>query len=145
MEFASTGRSLLEPLRERGEYSFHQLASRRVVNRLGRGAEGDAERLQMRPQREMVVLVPRESGEVEDDDELDPALVRAAELQELLKLGAVSGLRALALLSESREHVEALALAVREEAQYHLAVALLDRGVVRYRREVQRLLTRAVE
>ena len=32
-----------------------------------------------------------------------------------------------------------------EEAQYHLAVALLDRGVVRYRREVQRLLTRAAK
>src|SRR5204862_1860450 len=46
------------------------------------------------------------------DDELDPALVRAAELQELLQLGAVSGLRALTLLSESREHAEALALAV---------------------------------
>ena len=34
-------------------------------------------------------------------------------LPELLQLGAVSGLRALTLLSESREHVEALALAVR--------------------------------
>jgi len=32
-----------------------------------------------------------------------------------------------------------------EEAQYHLAVALLDRGGARYRREVRRLLTRAAK
>jgi TPR repeat protein len=32
-----------------------------------------------------------------------------------------------------------------EEAQYHLAVALLDRGDTRHRREIQRLLTRAAE
>jgi TPR repeat protein len=32
-----------------------------------------------------------------------------------------------------------------EEAQYHLAVALLDRGDVRYRREVQGLLTLAAK
>jgi hypothetical protein len=32
-----------------------------------------------------------------------------------------------------------------EEAQYHLAVALLDRGARRYRREVERLLSRATE
>ena len=32
-----------------------------------------------------------------------------------------------------------------EEAQYHLAVALLDRGDTRYRREVERLLSRAAE
>ena len=32
-----------------------------------------------------------------------------------------------------------------EEAQYHLAVALLDRGSIRYRREIKRLLTRAAE
>lgn len=30
-----------------------------------------------------------------------------------------------------------------EEAQYHLAVALLDRGGMRYRREIKRLLSRA--
>jgi TPR repeat protein len=32
-----------------------------------------------------------------------------------------------------------------EEAQYHLAVALLDRGAMRYRREVEHLLSRAAE
>ena len=32
-----------------------------------------------------------------------------------------------------------------EEAQYHLAVALLDRGDTRYRREIERLLTMAAE
>ena len=68
------------------------------------------ERLQMRAQREVVVLLPREARQVEDDDELDPAFVRAAELQQLLQLGAVGGLRALAFLAESREDVEALAL-----------------------------------
>jgi phosphoserine aminotransferase len=63
----------------------------------------------MRAQREVVVLVPREARQVEDDDELDAALVRAAELQQLLQLGAIGGLRALAFLAESREDVEALA------------------------------------
>ena len=60
----------------------------------------------------MVVLVPREARKVEDDDELDGAFVRAAELQKLLQFGAIGGLRALAFLAESREDVEGLALAV---------------------------------
>ncbi|HEY2434318.1 MAG TPA: hypothetical protein VGI12_16705 [Vicinamibacterales bacterium] len=60
----------------------------------------------------MVVLVSRKARQVEDDNELDIPLVRAAELQQLLQLGAVGGLRALPFLAESREHVEALALAV---------------------------------
>lgn len=33
----------------------------------------------------------------------------------------------------------------QEEAQYHLAVALLDRGTARYRREAQHLLNQAAE
>ena len=66
----------------------------------------------MRAQGEVVVLLPRESRQVEDDDELDLALVVATELQQLLQLGAIGGLRALAFLTESREHVETLTLAV---------------------------------
>ena len=67
----------------------------------------------MRAQREVVVLVPREARQIEDDDELDPALVRAAVLAGAS--GARSGQRfhTLAFLAESREHVDALALAVR--------------------------------
>jgi hypothetical protein len=66
----------------------------------------------MRAQREVVVLLPRKSRQVEDDDELDGSLVLAAELEQLLELGAVGGFRALAFLAEAREHFEALALAV---------------------------------
>ena len=66
----------------------------------------------MSAQREMVVLVPREARQVEDDDELDGAFVRAAELQKLLEFSAIGGLRALPFLAESREDVEGLALAV---------------------------------
>jgi hypothetical protein len=55
----------------------------------------------MRAEREVVVLLSRESRQVEDDHELDGALVLAAELQQLLELGAVGGFRALAFLAES--------------------------------------------
>src|SRR4051812_42886494 len=54
----------------------------------------------------------REARQVEDDDELDGAFVRAAELQKLLQFSAIGSLRALPFLAESREHFEALALAV---------------------------------
>ena len=53
-----------------------------------------------------------ESCQVEDDDELDAALVCATVLQELLELGPVSGFRTLAFLAESPENYEALTLAV---------------------------------
>jgi len=66
----------------------------------------------MRAQREVVVLVPSESCQVEDDDELDPALVDTAVLQQLLQFRAVGSLRALALFAESSEDFEALTLAV---------------------------------
>jgi hypothetical protein len=99
-------------LREGGEHAFHQLAGRCVVNRLGGGAERDPERLQVSAKGEMVVLLAGESRQVEDDDELDAAFARPAEVQELLKFGAVSRLRALAFLSKSRDNSEALTLAV---------------------------------
>ena len=63
-------------------------------------------------QCEVVVLLTREARQVEDDDELYPAFVKAAELQQLLKLRAVGGLRALAFLAESSKDFEALTLAV---------------------------------
>ena len=66
----------------------------------------------MPPQREVVVLLTRKARQVEDDNELDPALVRATELQQLLEFGAIGGLGALAFFAESREYVEALSLAV---------------------------------
>src|SRR5205814_5877466 len=74
------------------------------------------EGLQMRAEHKVVVLLARESRQVEDDHELDSALVLAAELQQLLELGAVGGFRALAFLAESREHVEALALQYSSQA-----------------------------
>jgi len=63
-------------------------------------------------QREVVVLLSSEARQVEDDDELNGALVPAAELEQLLQLGAIGRLRALAFLAESREHVKPLALAI---------------------------------
>ena len=66
----------------------------------------------MRAQCEVVVLFPREARQVEDDDKLNLAFVRAAELQQLLQLSAIGRLRALAFLAETREDVEPLALAV---------------------------------
>jgi hypothetical protein len=67
----------------RSEHDLHQSACGRVVNRLGRGAQGNAERFQVGTQRKVVVLLTSESREVEDD-ELHPAFVRPAELQELV-------------------------------------------------------------
>src|SRR5881628_1565026 len=66
----------------------------------------------MRAKREVIILFASESRQVEDHDELRSALVRPAEVQELLEFGAVDGLRALAFLTESCENFEALTLAV---------------------------------
>ncbi|MDP9222828.1 MAG: hypothetical protein M3P18_03050 [Actinomycetota bacterium] len=99
-------------LGEGGEHTFHQLAGRRVVNRLGGRTERDPERLQVSSKGEMVVFLPSKSRQVEHYDELDPALVRSAEVQQLLKFGAIGGLRALAFLAKARDDLEALARAV---------------------------------
>jgi len=60
----------------------------------------------------VVVLVAREACQVEHDDEVHAALVQAAERQQLLKLAAIRGLRALAFLVEAFENVVALKAAV---------------------------------
>jgi hypothetical protein len=49
------------------------------------------------------VLVPREPRQVEDDQEVDLALVPPAEGREPLQLGAVCRLRAFTLFLEARE------------------------------------------
>ncbi len=66
----------------------------------------------MCPEREVVVLLASESCQVENDDELHAALVRAAELQEPLQLRAIRSLGALAFLAEPLEDVEPLTFAV---------------------------------
>ncbi len=66
----------------------------------------------MRAQREVVVLVPREPRQVEDDDEVNHALVRAAIREEALQLRAICRLRALALFLETFEDLKAFAAAV---------------------------------
>ena len=88
--------------------------------------------LQVRAQREVVVLVPREARQVEDDHEVDRALVRAAVLQQRLELAAVRGLGALAFLVEALEDVVALPAAV-----------LLAGPELRRQTQVLRLLLRA--
>jgi hypothetical protein len=50
-----------------------------VIDRLGCRPQRDAERLQVRAQREMVVLVPREPREIEHDHEMHATLVQATE------------------------------------------------------------------
>ena len=66
----------------------------------------------MRAKREVIILFASESRQVEDHDELHPALVRPAEVQELLEFGAVGGLCALAFLAEPCENLEAMTPAV---------------------------------
>src|SRR5262245_30455160 len=66
----------------------------------------------MRTQREVVVLLARETRQIEDNHELNFAFVYPAELQEFLKLGPIRGLRALAFFSKSSQYFEALPLAV---------------------------------
>jgi len=55
-------------LREGREYALHQLARGCVVDRLGRRPQRDAQRFQMRPQREVVVLLASEPRQIEDDN-----------------------------------------------------------------------------
>jgi hypothetical protein len=71
--------------------------------RLGGRSQRDAERFQVRTEREVVVLLPCESREVVHDHKVDLALVRTAVLQQRLELAAVRGLGALALYVEAFE------------------------------------------
>jgi hypothetical protein len=57
--------------------------------------------LQVRAQREVVVLVPREARQVEHDHEMDAALVQSAVREQVLKLAAIRGLGAFAFLVEA--------------------------------------------
>jgi hypothetical protein len=106
------GAHIVVELRERGEHALHQFAGGRIVDWLRRGPERNAEGLQVSAKREVVVFLAGESRQIEDDDELYPALVGSTELQELLKLRAIDRLRALAFLAESCNDFEALALAI---------------------------------
>jgi hypothetical protein len=54
----------------------------------------------VRTQREVVVLVPRESRQVEHDDKVHVAPIQPAVREQVLKLAAICGLRALAFLVE---------------------------------------------
>src|SRR5690606_38059631 len=99
-------------LREGSEDALHQLPRRRVVDRLCGGPQRDSQGLQVRAQREVVVLLAGEARQVENDDELHLAFVRSAVLQKPLQLRAVRGLRALTLFPEPLEDLEALAVAV---------------------------------
>ena len=51
----------------------------------------DAERLQARSERNVIVLLSRESCEVVHNDEVDVTFACAAELQQLLQLRAAVG------------------------------------------------------
>jgi hypothetical protein len=99
-------------LRKRRQYPFHQLAGGRVVDRLGGRPQRDAERFQVCTEREVVVLLARESREVVHDNEVDFALMRAAVLQQCLELTAVRGLGALAFFVEVFKDLVALPAAV---------------------------------
>jgi hypothetical protein len=66
----------------------------------------------VRAQREVVVLVPRESRQVEHDHEMHAALVQPAIRQQVLELASIRGLSALAFLVEAFKDLVALAGAV---------------------------------
>ena len=66
----------------------------------------------MRAQREVIVLVACEAGQVEHDHEVHAALVQSAECQQVLELAAIGGLGALAFLVEAFDDLVALAAAV---------------------------------
>ena len=66
----------------------------------------------MRPQREVVVLFAREPRQVEDDDEMNFALVRPAVLEKPLQLRTVGGLCALPFFPEPLENFVTLPAAV---------------------------------
>jgi hypothetical protein len=57
----------------------------------------------------VVEFLPRESGQVVDDDEVDLAFVLAAERQQLEQPCAIGGLRAFAFLFEPLKNLEAFA------------------------------------
>jgi len=76
----------------------------------------------------VVVLLTREPREVVHDHEMDLTLVRAAELQQLLQLGAVGGLGALALFLEPLEDFVAFALTVLLARQRRKLEELLRGG-----------------
>ena len=63
----------------------------------------DAERLEVRAEREVVVLVPREARQIEHDHEMHAALVQPAVRQQVLKLAAIRGLGAPAFLVKAFE------------------------------------------
>jgi hypothetical protein len=106
------GAHVIVELRKRCEDTFHQLAGGGVVDRLCRRAQRDPKRLQMRPQREMVVLVAGEARQVEHDHEVHAALVQPTEREQVLELAAICGLGALAFLVEAFEDFVSLAAAV---------------------------------
>src|SRR5688500_14726478 len=63
----------------------------------------------MRAQRKVVVLVPREAGQIEDDQEVHFAFVAAAVCEHALKFAPVGSLRAFAFFCEALEDFETLA------------------------------------
>jgi hypothetical protein len=77
---------------------------------LWRGARNSPgqDRLQVRAEREVVVLVPGEASQVEHDDKVRAALVQAAEGEQLLKLAAIRGLGALAFPVKAFEDLTVL-------------------------------------
>ncbi len=66
----------------------------------------------MRTQREVIVLVPRETGQVEDYEEVHLAFVVAAVCEHSLELAAIRSLRAFAFFFEALEDFETFAAAV---------------------------------
>src|SRR5262245_11462414 len=66
----------------------------------------------MRAQGKVIELLPRESGQVVNDDEVDLALLLTTERQQFEQLGAVGGLRTLAFFFETLEDLEAFATAI---------------------------------
>ena len=94
-------------LAEGREDPVHQLAGRRVVDRLGDRAQRDPQLHQVRLQGVVVVLVPREAVQHVDHQELHVALALPAEGEHPLQLGPVLRPGGFAPLDEDLRHFQA--------------------------------------
>ena len=99
-DFRPIGAQVVIELRHAGEDRFHEAAGRRVVDRLGDGAERDPLRAQERGDRVVIGRIAREAREAIDDDGAERRAVLPAVGEQRLKLRALRRLGALATVDE---------------------------------------------
>jgi len=95
-------------LRERGDNTFHQFASRAIIDRLGGGTESNTQSLKLQPEQRVVVLVAGKTTNSVHYHTVNTALVFTTIGEQILELRAVCGLCGLALLNKDAVHCPAL-------------------------------------